>query len=215
VAGVALFSVAAWFFSKPLLEFLMLPLRDTARAELYFHTPYEAFLAYLKISLLAGVLAASPLVFTQLWLFVAPGLYRKERRATFPLIVISSLLFLLGAAFAFWFLVPWGLRFLLSFQTDALRPLLGLGPYFSFLAGLILACGILFDLPVVLLGLVRQGIIRAESLARARKVALVLMLILAAILTPSPDPIGMLALAFPLIFLYEGCVWAAKWVEKK
>jgi sec-independent protein translocase protein TatC len=207
--------VAAWFFSKPLLEFLMLPLRDVARGELYFHTPYEAFLAHLKVSLLAGLLGASPLLFTQLWLFIAPGLYRGERRNVLPLVVISSLLFLLGAAFAFWLLVPWGLRFLLSFQTDALRPLLGLGPYFSFLFGLVLACGILFDLPVVLLGLVRQGVVRAESLARARKIALVLLLILAAVLTPSPDPVGMLALAFPLVFLYEGCVWAAKWVEKK
>ena len=194
---------------------MIYPLRDFTGATLYFQAPYEAFLAYLKVSLLSGLLAASPVLFTELWLFMAPGLYRHERRIFLPLILVSVLLFLVGAAFAFWFLIPFGLRFLLSFQTESLRPLLGIGAYFSFVVGMILACGITFDLPVVVLGLVRARVLGVGALQGARKGVIVFIFLLAAVVTPSPDPVGQILLALPLVLLYEGSVWAAKQIEKK
>jgi sec-independent protein translocase protein TatC len=215
LAVVGLFSVVAYFFSEPLLEFLTSPLRDLANAELYFHAPYEAFLARLKVALLAGFVAGSPALFAELWLFTASGLRRRERKLFFLLVSVSVVLFFLGAAFAFWVVVPAALKFLLNFQTYTLRPLLGIGSYFSFLTGMIVACGVLFDLPVILLGLVRSGILNREGLRRARKGVIVLAFLAAAILTPTPDPIGQIFLAVPLILLYEGCIGVSRWVEKR
>ena len=215
LAATGIFSVAAYFFSAQLINFLTAPLVRFNEAELYFQAPYEAFLVHLKVSLLAGVLAASPVFFAQLWFFVAPGLHRGERRLIFALIFASAFLFLIGAAFAFWAIVPLGLRVLLGFQTDFMKPLLGVSPYFSFLVGMIFACGITFDLPLVVLGLVWTKVLTAEMLGRSRKVVIVLILVLTAVLTPSPDPVGQILLAAPLVILYEGCVWIAKWLERK
>ena len=215
LAAVGIFSIAAYFFSSHLLNFFALPLVQIREAELYFQAPYEAFLTHLKIALLTGLLAASPVFFIELWLFIAPGLYRNEQRVFLPLVLVSILLFLLGAAFALWILVPAGLRFFLSFQTESLRPLLGVGPYFSFLIGMILASGVAFDLPVVVLGLVRAKILRAETLQNARKGMIVFILILTAVLTPSPDPVGQILLALPLLLLYEVCIRIAKVIERK
>lgn len=215
LAALAAFSAASYFFSKPLVEFLATPLYRVHEAELYFQTPYEAFLTHLLVSVVGGALLASPVFFTQLWLFVAPGLHAKEKRVFVPLIVISTVLFLAGAAFSFWVLVPFGLQFLLSYQTDILRPLLGVGPYFSFLGTLILAGGLIFDLPVVVLGLVRAGLLSQQKLKDSRKFVVVGIFVVAAVLTPMPDPVSQLFLAIPLLVLFEVCVWCAKWVEKK
>ena len=213
MAAIGIFSVAAWFFSKPLLEFLISPLRSRWNYTLYFHSPYEAFLTRLKVSLLSGILAASPVIFTELWLFAAPGLHRRERKTVFLLIFCSVLLFAVGAAFAYFLLVPWGLRFFLEFQTDSLRPLLSIDPYFSFLLGMVLACGIVFDLPVVVLGLVSAGILSAQSLRKARKGVIVLAFVVAAVITPTTDPVTQTLLSLPLILLYEICVWVAQWMK--
>lgn len=213
--AIAIFAAAAYFFSRPLLNFLTLPLAELGARDLYFTAPYEAFLVHLKVSFLAGFLLGSPVFFSQLWLFVAPGLHRRERQVALPLTLISVFLFLLGAAFAFWILVPAGLRFLLGFETESVRPLLGIDSYLSFLVGMVLASGILFILPVVVLGLVQVGVLKANTLEGSRKGVIVAILLLAAILTPSPDPVGQVLLALPILLLYEGCVRVAKWFEKK
>lgn len=213
--AIGISSAAAYFFSSPLLDFLTIPLRRFTEATLYFHAPHEAFLAHLKVSFLVGLVASTPVLFTQLWLFIVPGLYRHERRLALPLILTSVFLFLLGAVFAFWVLVPMGLRFLLAFRTETLKPLLGIGPYFSFLIGMIIACGLVFDFPVIVLGLVRLGILSARRLETSRRAVIVLIFVLAAILTPSPDPVSQVLLAVPLLLLYEGCVGVARWVEKR
>ncbi len=215
LAAVLFASIVAYSFSRPLLDFLIRPLRVVDFAALYFQAPYEAFLVRLKISLLAGVLGASPVFFTQLWLFVAPGLHREERRALLPVVLVSVFLFLAGAAFAFWVLLPLGLQFLLGFQTHSLRPLLSISPYFSFLMTLVLGCGLVFILPAVLLGLVKMEILNVQTLERSRKGTIVLIFILTAVLTPSADPFSQILLALPLILLYEGCIGIGKWIERK
>jgi len=217
LTAFGIFSAASCFFSKSLVEFLTFPLRqlDLVNQDLYFTAPYEAFLVHLKVSLLTGLLAGSPVLFYQLWGFVAPGLHRRERALVLPLTLLSVFLFLAGAAFAFFVVVPTGLQFLLSFKTYSIQPLLGIDPYFSFLVGMILACGILFDLPVVVLGLVQAGVIGPQALRNARKGVIVSVFLLAAILTPSPDPVGQLLLAIPIILLYEVCVRVAKWFSAK
>ena len=215
LAAIGIFSVAAYFFSSSILEFLISPLRRFGDYTLYFQSPYEAFLARLKVSLLTGIFAASPVLFTELWLFMAPGLHRKERRAAVLLIFVSVILFLVDALFSFWLLVPFGLRFFLGFQTDSLRPLLGIGPYFSFLVSMVLACGIFFDLPVVLLGLVGAGVLSADALARARKWVIVSFFMIAAVITPTTDPVTQILLSLPLVVLYELCILIGREMGKR
>lgn len=217
LAAIAIFSLVSTFFSKSLLEFLISPLRSTGGYTLYFQSPHEGFLTYLKVSVFAGILGASPVLFMELWLFVIPGLHRRERKLAVLLISLSTVLFLTGAAFAFWVLVPWGLGFFLGFQTDSLRPLLGIGAYFSFLWGIVLASGLAFDLPVVILGLVRLGILDPKALKRARRLVIVLCFVIAGVITPTTDPATQILLTLPLLLLYEGCVLLSGWVgrEKK
>ena len=214
LAAFFLFSIFSYFFSKQLLDFLTLPLNQFQQAQLFFQTPYEAFLTHLKVAAFAGFLLSSPILLTQGWFFVAPGLYPREKKIFLPLILVTCLLFLVGALFAYLVVVPWGLHFLLSFQTESLKPLLGISPYFSFLAGMVLAFGFVFDFPIVIISLVRLEIINTKKLANARKGIIVFLFFLAAVLTPSPDPISQLLLAFPLIFLFEISIFAARRMEK-
>ena len=129
--------------------------------------------------------------------------------------LISVALFLMGACFAYAIVTPWGLRFLLSFQTEKIQPFLGIGPYFSFLTGMILACGILFDFPVFIVGLVKLGVVKTSTLAAARKVVIVFIFISAAVMTPSPDPFSQLLLAVPLLLLFEVSLAVARAFESK
>ena len=210
------FSAAAalcYFFSHPLLDLLTAPLRRYGDVRLYFQKPYEAFLTHLKVAALGGFVLSSPVIFAQAWLFVAPGLYEKEKKVFLPVLFISIFLFLTGVLFAYFVIIPWGLAFLLSFQTESLRPLLGIEPYFSFLNGMILAFGVFFDFPVVLVGLVRLGVVRTQTLARARRSMIVFIFIAAAVLTPSPDPLSQILLAVPMVGLFEISLWVASHIQ--
>ena len=215
LVAFTLAAVLCYFFSRQLLDFLTEPLRRSGHAELFFQKPYEAFLAHLKMAALGGLLISSPILFLQAWLFVALGLYENEKRIIPPLTLICAALFLLGALFAYEIIIPWGLQFLLSYQTETLKPLLGIGPYFSFVNGMILAFGLFFDFPVVIVGLVWLGVVRTKTLAEARKGLIVVIFILAAVLTPSPDPVSQILLALPLVALFEISLAFARRIEKQ
>ncbi len=201
--ALAAASFACFFFSEQILDFLTMPLTKHPEVSLYFQTPYEAFMVRVKAALTAGVLISLPVWMTQLWYFVAPGLYEKERRALTPLIFCSLGLFLLGCAFAYYLVIPAGLNFLLAFGSQTLKPMLTVGPYVSFFLGMILACGALFDFPVVMIGLVKLGVVSTDSMAKARKMIIVVIFIVAAIVTPAPDPFSQLLLAVPLWVFFE------------
>lgn len=215
LAAFLIAALASYFFSTSLLNFLTQPLDSFRGTQLIFSKPYEAFLTHLKVAVLSGIFISSPVFFTQAWLFVAPGLYEKEKKIVFPLILTSVVLFLIGASFAYGIVIPWGLRFLLSFQTEKIQPMLGIGPYFSFLTGTILACGILFDFPIVIVGLVKLGVVKVATLASSRKGVIVFIFIASAILTPSPDPLSQLLLALPLAVLFEISLAVARFLESK
>lgn len=214
LAAVGIVTLIATFFSKPLLEFLISPLKNLGDYTLYFHSPYEGFLTYFKVALLSGVIAASPVIFTELWLFVVPALHQRERKTIAILVAASVALFLMGAALAFWVIIPWSLQFFLSFQSDSLRPILGVGPYLSFLVVMILLTGAIFDLPVVLLGLVGAGVLDAPVLRKARRAVIVFVFILTAILTPTTDPFTQIFLTVPVLLLYEGSILIAGRMKK-
>lgn len=203
-------SALSFFFSAPILDFLTLPLRQYGPPAVFFQKPYDAFLAHLKVSALAGFLTGSPFYIAQAWSFVTPGLYAKEKKAFTAVIATTSLLFLAGAAFSFLIVLPVSLRFLLGFETQTLKPLVGVDDYFSFLFAMVLAFGFVFNFPVVVVGLVRLGVVQTETLRRARRAVIACLFLTAAVLTPSPDPVGQIFLALPLIGLFEISLWVCR-----
>ena len=184
--SIVVFAAASFFFSDSLIAIITAPIKTSVRV-LYFHSPYEAFMATLNITLVSGIVLSLPVIFTQLWYFVSPGLYTKEQEVILPLIFASTILFVAGALFAYFFVVPFAFKFFLGFQTQTLLPLISIGSYISLFLSLILIFGLIFDLPVVLLGLISLGVLHTSFLSHQRKVVVVLIFIVAALVTPTVD----------------------------
>ena len=221
----AVFFIVLYPFSGKILEILMLPLAQVMQKtggthRMIFTGVAEGFVTHLKLSAFGAAIASFPVLVFQLWRFVSPGLYRNERRLARPVFIASPLLFIAGGLFVFFALMPVAFRFLLSFQQLAAENTMPvvlearLGEYLSFLMTLILAFGISFQLPVVLVVLGQAGVITSKSLKGFRRYAIVFIFVAAAVLTP-PDVISQLALAVPLLFLYESALWCIQSLEKK
>jgi sec-independent protein translocase protein TatC len=163
---------------------------------------------------LAGILVSSPIILYQFWMFVAPGLYTKERRMMMPIVLLSSFFFIGGALFGYFVVFPWGFKFFLGFATETIRPLPSMKEYFAFSAKLLLAFGLVFELPLVLTFLAKLGIVSVEFLKKNRKYALLLFFVGSAILTP-PDVVTQVMMALPLMVLYEISIIGAKIFGKK
>lgn len=203
----------AFVFSDRLLVWMLGPLvREIPAA--YFFSPADAFVVKIKVSMLAAAVLSSPVVAGQLWLFVTPALYGNEKKALLPLIFITTALFLLGAAFSFYGVIPVTLHFLLGLQNDFLRPMVSVSEYFSFLTSMVFAFGVAFNLPVFVLALVGSGLVSARMLNRFQRWAVLIIFILAAVLTPGPDIASQLMLAVPLLVLFELSILGAVVLEK-
>jgi sec-independent protein translocase protein TatC len=208
--AILIFSIVAYFFSERIIDFLAKPV-----SQVYFMSPTEAFSIRIKLSIILGIFAASPVIFYQLWKFVVPGLIDKERKIILPAVLFSTFFFLVGASFCFFLVLPTGIKILLGFGTEKLTPLLRIGDYISFIAYMTLAFGAVFELPVISYFLGKLGIISSRTLAKGRRFAIVAILILAAALTPGPDVFSQLMLAVPLYTLYEASIFVLKVTQKK
>jgi sec-independent protein translocase protein TatC len=181
---------------------------------------YEAFFTQIKLAMFGALFVSFPILATQIWLFVAPGLYRSEKHALLPFLVATPILFLMGAALAYYFVFPFAWKFFASFQTPTgaggvgIELLPRVGEYLDLVMRLIIAFGITFQLPVLLTLLAKVGIVSSKGLKRFRRYAYVGMFVVAAILAP-PDVVTQCGLALPLLLLYEISIIAAKWVEPK
>lgn len=213
VVGAA--SGGGYYFIDEILQFIT----ETGNIEsLVFITPTEAFFVIVKLSVLTGVVAAMPFILYQIWRYVGVALKKEERKYLIFFGPVSYILFLCGAAFAFRGVLPLAIKFLLHFGKEyvslSITPMITLNAYISFLSKMIIAFGVMFELPIVILALSKFGLVTPEMLKKGRKYTIIGIFLIAAVLTP-PDVVSQIMLAIPLLLLYEVGIWICKAVTKK
>ncbi len=206
----------SYFFKEAIFAILMQPLKEVLPVgqKVIFTGLPEAFFTYLKVSLLAGLMLAIPVILYQFWMFVAPGLYEKEKQVMWPIVLLSSFFFLGGALFGYFIVFPYGFEFFLSFSNETIQALPSMREYLSFSAKLLVAFGLAFELPLVLTFMARLGIVSVDFLKRQRKYAILIFFAGAAMLTP-PDVVTQVMLGVPLMILYELSIIGARIFSKK
>jgi len=194
---------------EPIFTFLVQPLLQAGHDRMIFTGVMEAFFTRVKVAFFAALMISFPVLASQLWLFIAPGLYRQEKKAFLPFLLMTPVLFVLGAALAYYFAVPVALHFLLGFEGDlggvTQEALPGVGNYLDFITKFLFGFGVSFLLPVLLMLVERAGLVSLEQLRKGRRYAIVAAFIVAAVLTP-PDVVSQLLLAIPLVLLYEAAL---------
>ena len=225
--ALAAATIGCFFIARPLYNILLGPLvevaeltRQDANFELIYTAPLEVFFVQLKLALFAGLFVAFPIIGWQIYSFVAPGLYKREKGAVLPFLIAAPVLFVIGAVFVYFIMLPLISRFALSFEqlggegVAAITPQIKVSEYLSLVMALMLAFGLSFQLPVVLSLLGRAGIVGADALRRGRKYALVGILVASAFFTP-PDLVSQIVLSVPVYGLYEISIWCVSMMEKK
>ncbi len=208
---------AAYYWSQPTFHFLMRPvLRALPEGEkaLHFSSSIEPFLIYLKVGLYAGIFVASPALLWQLWAFIAPGLYRKEKRKILPFVVAATGFFFAGSVFCYLVILPPAFEFLIGSAGPDIRPMLMMDDQLSLVMMLLIAFGIIFEMPLILTFLAMIGLVDYKFLSKYRRHAIVLNTIIAAVVTPTGDPFNLALMAVPMMLCYELGVLGA-WVFRK
>ena len=212
VLSVLVGFVIAFLFIDRIFDFIMRPLQQLLPpgGTLIFTDPAEAFILYIKIALIAGLILASPAVMTQVWLFIAPGLYLTEKKWAIPFILMSSFFFVAGAAFSHYVVFPLTWRFFASFTTDILTFMPRVQPAFSIYMRLLIAFGVVFQMPTIVLFLARMGMLTAGFMIRNFKYAVLMIVVISAVVTPDGGGVSLVAMTIPLILLYVfsiGLAW--------
>lgn len=227
IAGFFVAFLVCFFFAKPLFNMLVVPFKwavawagmNDQKVELIYTAPQEFFFTQIKLAAFGGMVIAFPVIATQVYKFIAPGLYKNERAAFLPFLIASPLLFLTGAALVYFFFTPMVMWFFLAMQQSGgdgevqISLLPKVSEYLSLIMTLIFSFGLVFQLPVVTTLMARVGLLSSQSLKDKRKWAIVIAFVVAAVLTP-PDPVSQIGLALPTILLYEISIICARWVEQ-
>jgi len=219
------FFLLCYYFSENIYNFLVEPYanavkNDLENRRLIFTALHETFITYLKVAFFAAIFISSPILLTQIYKFIAPALYKNEKKALLPYLILTPALFLLGGMLVYYLIMPLAIKFFLSFETSAGMNSLPIqleakvNEYLSLIMRLIFAFGISFQLPVVLSLLARIGFVTSDYLKKRRKYVIVIIFAVAAILTP-PDPITQIGLGIPLLILYELSILSVRIIEKK
>ncbi|MBZ9700480.1 MULTISPECIES: twin-arginine translocase subunit TatC [unclassified Mesorhizobium] len=219
--------LVCFFFAKKLFNLLVVPFKwatqwaglDPHKVELIYTAPQEFFFTQVKLAMFGGMVIAFPLIATQIYKFIAPGLYKNERNAFLPFLIASPILFLMGASLVYFFFTPMVMWFFLAMQQSGTNDqvqislLPKVSEYLSLIMTLIFSFGLVFQLPVVTSLMTRVGMLSSKALAEKRKWAIVIAFVVAAVLTP-PDPMSQIGLAIPTILLYEVAIWSARMIER-
>ena len=217
VLGLLPAFIICWFLSDKILSFLRRPLKPFLKdtnGGLIFIAPLDNFVAHLQVAFVSALLFSSPYWLNQLWQFISPGLYKKEKKVFLVFWVFSIVLFLLGISFAYFVVFPLVFSVLMNFGGGIDKPFITIKNYLSFVTRFALVFGIVFEMPLLLIFLCRQGIISPKTLKKYRRQAIVVLSFLSALLTP-PDVLSLFLLLFPLIVLYEGSIYLAFLFQKK
>ncbi|MCA1406897.1 twin-arginine translocase subunit TatC [Ensifer sp. IC3342] len=220
--------LVCFYFAKQLFNFLVLPFKwavswaglSHRNVELIYTAPQEFFFTQIKVAMFGALVIAFPVIASQIYKFVAPGLYKNERAAFLPFLIASPVLFLIGGALVYFFFTPMVMWFFLAMEQGggegqvAIQLLPKVSEYLSLIMSLVFAFGLVFQLPVVTTLLARVGFVTAQGLAEKRKYAIVIAFVVAAVLTP-PDPVSQIGLALPAILLYEISIYTARLVERQ
>jgi sec-independent protein translocase protein TatC len=175
----------------------------------------EAFFTYMKVAFFASLIITSPFILYQIWKFIVPGLLPKERKYVVPFVISSSFLFITGVLFGYFVALPPAFKFFVSFNNQYLQAMLSFKDYLSLFVTFLLGFGVSFELPIFMFFLAKLGIVNAKMLSKQRRYAILVIFVVAAILTPSPDALSQVLMAIPLMFLYEVSIFVVKFAEKK
>jgi sec-independent protein translocase protein TatC len=214
LAAVILATLVCVPFSPQLLQLLKLPANGAIKKLAYFG-PEEAFMIYMRVSFTAGLLISFPVLVAQFWAFVSPAVEERARRSALFFVAASSAAFAGGCAFSFLLMIPAALKFLLGIGAGDLEPVISASRYISFVTGLVLACGIVFEMPVLAYFLTRMGVLDPRILRKKFKYAAVCIAIAAAVITPTGDAFNMTVLALPMVALYEVSIWVSHIARKR
>ncbi len=202
-------TIGSYIYIETLIDLLLDPVR---KLDFIYLTPPELFLSYLKISLVAGIIITSPLIFWNIWVFLVPGLKEKEKRYLGLALFMGFFLFLLGGFFAYRVIIPITIDFFVKLSTPVIQPKFSFGNYTGFISSILLSFGIVFELPILVALLTKFNLISASTLRKYRKYLIVVIFIVASFLSP-PDLISQLLLAAPLLVLFEISVLIAEWLD--
>ncbi len=188
----------AYYYVDDLLNIIIAP-----AGKLYYMRPTEAFFTYMKVSLVAGILVASPIWLYEVWAFIIPALTKREKKVTNWLLPFAIILFFIGILFSYFLVLPAAVRFFIGFATPELQPLFSIGQYVDFVIAFILPFGVIFELPIVMIILAKLNLITSDFLKKKRKIFLFLAFVIGAIISPTPDMFSQTMIALPMILLYE------------
>lgn len=208
--------LVSYGFKEKLFEILTAPLIAVMQTgdQLVFTGLPEAFFTYLKVAFLSGIILSSPILVYQFWMFVTPGLYKREKKMMIPIIVLSTFFFVGGSLFGYFIVFPYGFQFFIGFASDTIKALPSMKEYLAFSSKMLLAFGLVFEMPLVITCMAKLGLVSVDFLKKNRKYALLLFFVGSAILTP-PDVVTQIMMAFPLMFLYEVSIIGARVFGRK
>ena len=213
LAVIIAVTLASFPASSTILKILKYPSAGFIERLVYF-APEEAFLLYMRVSFVAGLIISFPVIMFQLWAFLSPAIEERIKKHALLFVAFSTIVFILGCAFAYFILLPTALKFLLSMGKGELEPVISATRYISFVTGFMLACGLVFEMPVLSFFLTKIKLISARMLRRQFKYAAVIIVIAAAVITPTADAFNMILLALPMIVLYEASIWVSFFAGK-
>jgi sec-independent protein translocase protein TatC len=209
--------LVCYYFKESIFEIITRPLtRVLAKNSYLIYTGLtEAFFTYMKIAFFAALIITSPFILYQIWKFISPGLLPREKKYVVPFVISSSFLFIGGIVFGYFIVLPTAFEFFVSFNNEYLKAMLSFKDYLSLFVTFLLGFGISFELPIFIFFLTKIGVVNAPMLSKQRRYAILIIFLVAAVLTPSPDALSQILMAIPLMFLYEISIFVSKFAEKK